>query len=179
MHCTLDRTYPLVRILTITVVITIRNKASPVLCLLFIGMTVPIENRLLRYCLCQASNVIDHIIWEAFLVLKIMLVSNSKHFVLGDYKRWVCIEYSLFISGFTAKCGQWTNWEDVQRSKHCTPEDSRFSNYLIQNLWEQDTFFPGIFMMNKTGSRQSTRAVSSTFAEIHSTHLGALMHYLG
>ena len=32
---------------------------------------------------------------------------------------------------------------------------------------------------NKTGSRQFTRAVWSTFAEIHSTHPGALMHYLG
>ena len=32
---------------------------------------------------------------------------------------------------------------------------------------------------NKTGSRHCTRAVWSTFAEIHSTHPGALMHYSG
>ena len=32
---------------------------------------------------------------------------------------------------------------------------------------------------NKTGSRQRTRAVWSTFAEIHSTHPVALMHYSG
>ena len=32
---------------------------------------------------------------------------------------------------------------------------------------------------NKTGTRQCTRAVWSTFADIHSTHPGALMHYLG
>ena len=34
-------------------------------------------------------------------------------------------------------------------------------------------------MENKTGSRQCTRVVWSTFAEIHSTHPGALMHYTG
>ena len=33
--------------------------------------------------------------------------------------------------------------------------------------------------MNKTGSHQCTRAVWSTFAEIHSTHPSALMHYSG
>ena len=32
---------------------------------------------------------------------------------------------------------------------------------------------------NKTGTSQYTRAVWSTFAEIHSIHPGALMHYLG
>ena len=32
------------------------------------------------------------------------------------------------------------------------------------------------FKRNKTGSRQCTQAVWSTFAEIHSTHPGALMH---
>ena len=32
---------------------------------------------------------------------------------------------------------------------------------------------------NKTGTCQCTRAVWSTFAEIHSNHPGALMHYLG
>ena len=33
------------------------------------------------------------------------------------------------------------------------------------------------YIINKTGSRQCTRAVWSTFAKIHSTHPGALMHY--
>ena len=32
---------------------------------------------------------------------------------------------------------------------------------------------------NKTGTRQCTWAIWSTFADIHSTHPGALMHYLG
>ena len=32
---------------------------------------------------------------------------------------------------------------------------------------------------NKTGTRQCSWAVWSTFAEIHSTHPNALMHYLG
>ena len=35
------------------------------------------------------------------------------------------------------------------------------------------------FLLNKTGTRQCTRAIWSTFAEIHSNHPGALMHYLG
>ena len=35
------------------------------------------------------------------------------------------------------------------------------------------------FNKNKTGTRQYTRAVWSTFAQIHSNHSGALMHYLG
>ena len=34
-----------------------------------------------------------------------------------------------------------------------------------------------IFSFNKTGTRQCTRAVWSTFADNHSTHPGALMHY--
>ena len=32
---------------------------------------------------------------------------------------------------------------------------------------------------NKTGTRQCTWAIWSTFADIHSTHPGALMYYLG
>ena len=35
------------------------------------------------------------------------------------------------------------------------------------------------FNWNKTGSRQCTRAVWRIYAEIHSTHPGALMHYSG
>ena len=34
-------------------------------------------------------------------------------------------------------------------------------------------------ILNKTGTRQCNRAVWSIFADIHSTHPGALMHYLG
>ena len=45
-------------------------------------------------------------------------------------------------------------------------------------------YFPSISrafrsIYNKTGTRQCTRAVWSTFPDIHSTHPGALMHYLG
>ena len=34
-------------------------------------------------------------------------------------------------------------------------------------------------LLNKTGTSQCTWAVSSKFAENHSAHPGALMHYLG
>ena len=36
-----------------------------------------------------------------------------------------------------------------------------------------------ILAKNKTGTRQCTRAVWSTLAEIHSNHPDSLMHYLG
>ena len=62
----------------------------------------------------------------------------------------------------------------LQRSISVTPPSppSRFST-LSQFLRIS------YFEFNKTGTRQCTRAVWSAFADFHTTHPGALMHYLG